>query len=109
MSTRLPCQGRSADSATATKWDRRSVYVVCRRTTDHEQPMVCPTILVLAICIASLTMSGCGDLLSLHALFTTRDQVLDPAIEVRWQNDSDLLVLERATSGYLLTLKSKKD
>ncbi len=60
------------------------------------------------LCIGSILMSGCGELLSLHALFTAKDEVLDPAIEFRWKNDSDFLIVERASSGYLLTMKPKK-
>src|SRR5204863_562919 len=97
----------STDSATATAttprrtltatWGRHS----CRqarllaglgsRAVRHHIKSVCGSPLphLLAICVASLVITGCGDLVSLHALFTPKDQVLDPAIEVRWEDDSD--------------------
>lgn len=63
----------------------------------------------LAILSATLFMTGCGDLLSLHALYTNQDHVFDSALEGRWEDDDDLLTVERAADGYNVILQSKKD
>ena len=64
---------------------------------------------IVAICGAALLITGCGDLLSLHTLYTEKDQVLDPTVEGRWEIEDDQILVERAASGYLMTLQSKKD
>src|SRR6185295_16027176 len=64
---------------------------------------------ILAVIAASLAGSGCGDLLSLHALYTAKDQVLDPAIEALLADQYSWLMLERENSGYRLTITSNRD
>jgi len=64
---------------------------------------------ILAICGAALLITGCGDLLSLHTLYTEKDQALDPTVEGRWETKDDALLVERAASGYLMTLHPKKE
>jgi hypothetical protein len=64
---------------------------------------------VLIALAAALVATGCGDLLSLHALFTPQNQVFDPAIEGRWQNPDDVLQVERSGDRYDVVLQSKKD
>jgi hypothetical protein len=36
---------------------------------------------IVAICGAALLIAGCGDLLSLHTLYSEKTQVLDPTVE----------------------------
>jgi hypothetical protein len=60
-------------------------------------------------CAAVLLSTACGDLLSLHPLHTARDQVFDPALEGRWENDDDLLTIERVEDRYEATLQSRRD
>jgi hypothetical protein len=64
---------------------------------------------VLIALAAALVATGCGDLLSLHALFTPQNQMFDPAIEGRWQNPYDVLQVERTGNRYDVVLQSKKD
>ena len=64
------------------------------------------TLISLAACLLT---TGCGDLLSLHALFTEQDRVFDAAIEGRWEEEDDVLVVERSGDRYAATLKSKRD
>jgi hypothetical protein len=49
-------------------------------------------------------------LVSLHALFTLQNQVFDAAIEGRWDNrDDTLLLVQRSGTGYDAVLQSKSD
>lgn len=64
---------------------------------------------LLAIAGAALILTGCGDLLSLHSLYTSQDKLFNAAIEGRWETDDDLLTVERAGDMYTATLKSKND
>jgi len=61
----------------------------------------------------AVTMAGCGELFSLHALFTARDQVFDPALEGSWENDDTRLVVEhvveRVGDLYRVITKDKRD
>jgi hypothetical protein len=52
-------------------------------------------------------LSGCGDLLSLHALYTKQDQVFDPAIEGRWENKDDILTVKRMGDMYEAVLQGR--
>ncbi len=63
--------------------------------------------LLLAALGSTLMTSGCGDLVSLHALYTGQDSVFDPALEGRWENDDNLLTVTRAGAAYEVTLVSK--
>ena len=63
---------------------------------------------ILAIGGAALLITGCGDLLSLHTLYTEKDQVLDSAVEGRWETKDDTLLVKRAESGYVATLQPKQ-
>jgi len=56
---------------------------------------------------AALLSSGCGDLLSLHPLYSERDKVFDTAYEGQWENKDDRLTVRRAGDHYDVTLKTK--
>jgi hypothetical protein len=64
---------------------------------------------VLALLGPVLLLTGCGDLLSLHPLYTDRDRVFDLAVEGRWETDDDVLTVSREDDAYTVTLQSKKD
>ncbi|HEY6211406.1 MAG TPA: hypothetical protein VIW45_03935 [Vicinamibacterales bacterium] len=53
--------------------------------------------------------SACGDLLSLHALYTSTDRVTDPTIEGTWTNDDDRVTVQRDGDGYRVVQKNIKD
>jgi hypothetical protein len=57
--------------------------------------------------LATLLNCGCGDLLSLHPLYTAQDRVLDPALEGRWENADNLLTVTRDGIAYQVTLQPK--
>ena len=62
-----------------------------------------------ALCvILALSASGCGDLLSLHALASPPLRVWDQAIEGTWQNDDQQLSIARASDHYEITLHPKR-
>ena len=63
----------------------------------------------LAVLALALVACGCGDLLSLHALHTAQDRVFDPAIEGRWENDDQLLTVERTGDLYQAKLQSRRE
>jgi len=67
------------------------------------------TLVILLTLALALGTSGCGDLLSLHALHTPRDRILDPAIEGRWENDDQLLTVQRSGDLYQVKLQSRSD
>jgi hypothetical protein len=55
----------------------------------------------VALCLTlAVFASGCGDLLSLHALSSPSAQVWDPAIEGRWINDDQQLDVRRVQDHY---------
>jgi hypothetical protein len=56
---------------------------------------------------AFLLMVGCGDLLSLHALYTNTDQVFDPTIEGKWERTSDSISVKRTGDMYELLLQNR--
>jgi hypothetical protein len=60
--------------------------------------------LVLA---ASTLLVGCGDLLSLHVLYTKTDQVFDPVIEGKWENSDNSLSVKRSGDLYELELRGR--
>lgn len=62
-----------------------------------------------AVAVAALTTCGCGDLLSLHPLYTARDCVADAGLAGRWEDEHSLLTVEAAGNGYDVTLEAKKD
>jgi hypothetical protein len=51
-------------------------------------------------------MVGCGDLLSLHALYTKETQVFDPSIEGKWQNADNSMVVTRMGDFYEVLLQA---
>ena len=63
--------------------------------------------LLLAALGSALLTSGCGDLLSLHPLYTEQDRVLDPALEGRWEDDDNLLTVTRDGTAYEIVFRSK--
>jgi len=58
---------------------------------------------------AMLLSTGCGDLLSLHDVYTAQSQVLDPAIEGRWENDDNVLQVRHVEDAYQVELQAKSD
>jgi hypothetical protein len=63
--------------------------------------------LVVFLAASSIATTGCGDLLTLHALYTKQDQVFDPAIEGLWESKDDLLMVKRSEEGYEVALQAK--
>ena len=64
---------------------------------------------IFAILGAMVLVTGCGDLLSLHALYTSQDRVLESALDGRWEDDDDPLTVQRAADGYNVILQSQKN
>ena len=62
----------------------------------------------LALVTSTLLMVACGDLLSLHALYTTEDQVFDAAVEGGWEDDEDRLLVRREGDRYNVILQNKR-
>ena len=52
-------------------------------------------------------MVGCGDLLTLHALYTKDTQVFDPSIEGKWENADNSMVVTREGDLYKVLLQGK--
>jgi hypothetical protein len=52
-------------------------------------------------------MVGCGDLLSLHALYTKETQVFDPSLEGKWQNADNSMVVTRMGDFYEVLLQAR--
>src|SRR5579872_4650100 len=52
-------------------------------------------------------MVGCGDLLTLHALYTKDTQVFDPSIEGKWENADNSMVVSRNGDHYEVLLQAK--
>ena len=65
--------------------------------------------LVLALLAAALLITGCGDLLTLHSLYTDKDDLLDASFEGTWETKDQRLTVTRADSGYRVTLADKED
>lgn len=63
--------------------------------------------ILLVICLFSF-LTGCGDLLSLHPIYTAQDKFFDPAVEGRWESGDDVLVVKKLENGYEFTLGGKK-
>jgi hypothetical protein len=63
----------------------------------------------LASLLIVLFATGCGDVLSLHALFTRGDKVFDTRLEGTWVGEHDDLVVQREGDLYSVTMQSKKD
>lgn len=63
----------------------------------------------LALLAATLLVTGCEDLLSLHALYTAQDRVFDAVLEGRWENEDDRLLVQREGDLYNVTWQSKKN
>jgi hypothetical protein len=62
------------------------------------------------LCLAVLPLlTGCGDLLSLHALYTRADEVIDKSYEGKWQNKDDFLTVERVDDRYDVTMKARTE
>ncbi len=58
---------------------------------------------------AVLLLTGCGDLLSLHPLYTDGDRAFDAKLEGRWETEDDFLLVNRAGDSYEVTLQSKQN
>lgn len=63
----------------------------------------------LAILVTVLLLTGCEELFSLHGLYTPEGVVMDAALEGRWENDDNQLVIEREDDFYAVTLLSRKN
>lgn len=57
--------------------------------------------------LPAIFLAGCGDLLTLHALYTPEDQVFDPAMEGRWENKDNIAVISRNGDYYEMTLSGR--
>jgi hypothetical protein len=57
----------------------------------------------------ALLLTGCGDLLSLHPVYTEEDLVFDTLLEGRWETEEDLLLVNRAGDSYEAILLSNKN
>lgn len=66
------------------------------------------TVALALLSASALLTVGCGDLLSLHPLFTKSDQVFDSAIEGRWEDGDDLVSVQRMGDLYEVKLQSKR-
>jgi hypothetical protein len=73
---------------------------------DRARQQIVPALPVVAV---TLMLAGCGDLLSLHSLYTAQDRVFDPALEGRWLHEDTILTVERDANFYKLTTQSNKD
>src|SRR5215467_9922630 len=65
--------------------------------------------IVLTSLTAALLLCGCGDLLSLHGLYTSGGTLLEPAIEGEWVNDTDRLSVSRESTVYQVSLQPLKN
>ncbi|MEN6604047.1 MAG: hypothetical protein ABFD86_16690, partial [Bryobacteraceae bacterium] len=74
-----------------------------RKTSDT----VLRTPLLLTAFSFALLAIGCGDLLSLHPLYTGQDRVADPALEGSWEDADDVLTVTRRGIAYDVTMQSK--
>ena len=63
---------------------------------------------IAAVLTMATLAAACGDLLSIHALYTAEDRITDPALEGLWQNDEDRLIVTREDDGYRAMLQNKK-
>ncbi|MBK5260263.1 MAG: hypothetical protein JJE51_11760 [Thermoanaerobaculia bacterium] len=63
----------------------------------------------LALVAATLLVTGCGELLSLHALYTAQDRVFDARLEGQWESEGVRLLVQREGDLYNVTWQSKKD
>jgi len=64
-------------------------------------------VLSLSLFGSCLFLAGCGDLLSLYALYTPSTAVFDAAYEGKWENKDDTVVVERSENRYEVTLTAK--
>jgi hypothetical protein len=58
---------------------------------------------------SALLMTGCGDLLSLHPLYGDQERLFDASVEGTWENEDDVLKVERAGEAYEVTILPKKN
>ena len=56
---------------------------------------------------AALLISGCGDLISLHGLYSVEDDVREPKLVGKWENKHGLFTVERIGGYYEVTLQPK--
>ena len=59
------------------------------------------------VILAALLTTGCGDLLSLHELYTNQDKVFDATLVGRWESKDDLLTVWRDGDEYKAAFQSK--
>jgi hypothetical protein len=59
------------------------------------------------VAVACILLTGCGDLLTLHALYTKADQVFDPAIEGKWESTDNVMSIRRDGDRYEVILQSR--
>lgn len=62
--------------------------------------------LLLAMAVAT---TACGDLLSLHGLYTPERQVFDSTLEGAWEREDDRLFVQRSTDGYSVRAEDQRD
>ncbi len=69
----------------------------------YHDRMIRQALSLSVVVAAALVACGCGDLLSLHPLYTEQDRILDPALEGRWENADDRMKVMRDGFAYLVT------
>jgi hypothetical protein len=63
--------------------------------------------LALSLLGSCIFLAGCGDLLSLYALYTPSTAVFDAAYEGKWENKDNTLTVQRSEDRYEVTLLAK--
>src|SRR5262245_57955387 len=58
---------------------------------------------------AAFLTAGCGDLLSLHALYTAHDNVVDPSLEGAWESKENRLIIQRGADFYEVRMEPKEE
>jgi hypothetical protein len=62
-----------------------------------------------ALLMTMVVTTACGDLFSLHSLYTAQDRVFDPALEGKWETNDERLLVERHGDAYRATVQDKHD
>lgn len=59
--------------------------------------------------VTTVLMTACGDLVSLHSLYTAQDRVFDPALEGKWETDNKRLLMAPNGDAHKAMLQDKHD
>jgi hypothetical protein len=65
------------------------------------------SLLFLGLLGCSVFLAGCGDLLSLYALYTPNSAVFDASYEGKWENKDNVVTVMRADGRYEVALSAK--